>query len=473
MLALAPAAAGAHQELVGSEPSAREMVTAVPARLRLTFAQPVQLPFSALQLVSERGASIALGPLGRAPDAPHVLVAEIVGTLAPGAYTVLWTAAGPDGHPVSGSYEFTVLANAVGAAAPEPPGTGGSTAQERAVRREGSFDAGSPLFALVRWLGYLAVLLLVGVAVFELLVLRRLRGPVSDGAGVALAATAGAHTRRVAALAVALLLAAAGARLYAQSHALFAADGSLDAGRVLPMLRGTLWGWAWLLQVGVAALAATALFRSRQGRSAGWGMIAVAAVAVAFVPALSGHAAAAGELAGLAIVFDGIHVLGAGGWLGTLLLVVTVGLPAALRLPAESRMRGAAALVNAFSPLALTFAGAVVTTGLFAAWLHVGSLSALWRSDYGLTLLLKLGLFAVVVAFGAYNWRRGRTSLGAEGGVPRLRRSAALELAGGALVLAVTSVLVATPPARDDAPVVGAGAFGATTPGESSASGSP
>jgi putative copper export protein len=87
-----------------------------------------------------------------------------------------------------------------------------------------------------------------------------------------------------------------------------------------------------------------------------------------------------------------------------------------------------------------------------AAWFHLGSVGALTTSAYGRTLLVKLALLALVVATGAYNWRRVRPNLVDGCGARRLRRSAWVELAVGAAVLAVTAVLVATPLPMDGLP---------------------
>ena len=79
------------------------------------------------------------------------------------------------------------------------------------------------------------------------------------------------------------------------------------------------------------------------------------------------------------------------------------------------------------------------------------SVSALWQSEYGRTLLLKLGILSVVAGTGAYNWLRVKPALGSIEGAVRIRRSATLELAVGVLVLVVTAVLVATPTPMDAA----------------------
>lgn len=215
------------------------------------------------------------------------------------------------------------------------------------------------------------------------------------------------------------------------------------------MLIRTTWGWGWLLQAAGILVVLLGLFAVRRGGAFGWAPALAGAIALAFTPSLSGHAVAAQELTTLAVLADGLHVLGAGGWLGSLLLVVVVGIPVALALEPGRRATAVAALINAFSPTALGFAGLVVATGLFSAWLHLGSVSALLESGYGRTLLLKVAVLTVVFGTGAYNWLRVKPSLGTERAATHLRRSATIELAVGALVLAVTAVLVATPPPMD------------------------
>ena len=108
-----------------------------------------------------------------------------------------------------------------------------------------------------------------------------------------------------------------------------------------------------------------------------------------------------------------------------------------------------AELVNAFSPTALMFAGLVTATGVFAAWMHLGALPALWQTTYGRTLLIKLALLSAMAFTGAYNWLRVKPTLGQAEGAVLIRRSATIEVIVGIIVLLVTAVLVATPTAMD------------------------
>jgi putative copper export protein len=193
-------------------------------------------------------------------------------------------------------------------------------------------------------------------------------------------------------------------------------------------------------------LALAALLLARRAGAGPWRVVGVSAVAAAVGTALSGHAVAVDGRAALAVGVHTLHVLAAGGWLGTLLLVVVAGLWATRTLGPGERAPAAAALVNAFSPWALAFAATVAVTGAAAAWLHLAAPAALWSTTYGRTLLVKLAVLVPVAATGAYNWRRLRPSLHDEQGGARLTRSATVELAAAAVALAVTAVLVATPP---------------------------
>lgn len=442
--------AALHEELRGASPAADDELSVAPDELRLTFINPIRLSAAHLALVGPDG-TVALGEPGRSADAANVLVGPIQGPLVAGEYTVRWQVAGPDGHPVRGEYTFTVLADAEGLAPPvvEPDSAPtearpSESHESEAFPLTGDFDSGSPLYVLVRWGTFIGLLGAIGVVAFRLFtlsLLRRSRGPTDqallDGAtrrAIGIGVGAGAL------LALVLLL-----RLYAQSYALHGAGEALDPGNIRSLLGGTNWATGWWLQGLGTALAVGGFLLARRRSRFGWALATAGASALAFAPAFSGHAAAVPALAPLTVLADGLHVLGAGGWLGSLLIVVMAGLPVALR-QTEGRGAAVAALINAFSPTALFFAGMVVATGILSAWLHLGAMDALWTSTYGRTLLLKVAVLSVLFGTGAYNWLKVRPALGDIAAAGRLRRSATIELVVGLLVLAVTAVLVATPP---------------------------
>src|SRR5439155_21438921 len=126
--------------------------------------------------------------------------------------------------------------------------------------------------------------------------------------------------------------------------------------------------------------------------------------ALAVPPGFSGHAVSVPRLVARSVAADGFHVIGASGWLGTLFLVVFAGLPAARMRDKDQRAAHVARLVTAFSPVALSFAALAAATGVFASWLHLPSVSALWQTPYGQALLRKLVILSGAAATGFYNW---------------------------------------------------------------------
>ena len=173
----------------------------------------------------------------------------------------------------------------------------------------------------------------------------------------------------------------------------------------------------------------------------GWILAAIGMIIAVLQPLYTGRTA--GKV-------NAVHILAASTWIGTLLVLSIVGVTGVIRSsePGPERTRLVADLVNSFSPLALIAASIVALSGGTTAWLHLKRISALWTSNYGIALMIKLTLVLLVVLLGAWNWRRIRPSLSEDGSEERIQRSSRAELTFAALVLIVTSVLVTLPSPR-------------------------
>ncbi|HET9683863.1 MAG TPA: CopD family protein [Gemmatimonadaceae bacterium] len=452
-----PAPALAHAHLLKTAPASGATIRIAPTQLVLTFSEAPTLAVSTLRLLGPDSAPVSLGTLTHDAGA-NTLAASITGALRAGRYTVLWQTAGDDGHVQHGSYSFVI---AEGSAGLTPLAAATSDATHRdslraeapaaAARRDSvvapmqpaGFDVSSPLYVLVRWVQFAALLLLVGAVAFRWWILPRAGTALDDDGRRALAAgTASAGLWASLLLGLTML-----ARLVAQVATMRGLAGpspTLDA-----MLIGTVWGHGWLLEVIALIVANFALRLARRDPTSvtAWRTIATAVAALAFVPGYSGHAVAERTFAPFTILFDAAHVLAGGAWLGGLAVIVGVGLPVLRRATAAGRHAAAATMVNAFSPVALTSAAILVVTGVVAAVLHVRSFAALTSTAYGEALLVKLAVVLLLVAVGAWNWRRARPRLATDPGegTASLARSARLELALALVVLLVTAVLVALP----------------------------
>jgi Putative copper export protein len=175
----------------------------------------------------------------------------------------------------------------------------------------------------------------------------------------------------------------------------------------------------------------------------GWPLAAIGILAVVLQP-LSTARSLSGRV-------NAIHILAASTWLGTLTVMLFAGIRALVHAPPGglSRERSVANIVHAFTPVALTAATVVALPGITTAWLHLKHLSALWESDYGRALMVKLVFVLCVVIAGWWNWKRVKPAIaGGDDGVARINRSATIEVALGAIVLAATAVLVSLPSPR-------------------------
>lgn len=458
LLLAVPGVAFAHGHLKSSSPGAGAHLGTVPREVRLEFSEVPDLTFSTVKLIGKDGREIALGPLGYTAESRRAVSAAIRGELLAGTYVVQWQLAGDDGHPIRGRFDFVVASGAMGAG----QDSGMVMHQDPASTPEGNgFGADSVAYVLVRWLQFMALLLTIGAVSFRQFVLaflRRKEDPDSPMLVVAEARAARAGHLAAGVLVITLLL-----RLIAQSYAMHGAADAWNIGLSVQMIQKTMWGKGWLLQLAGVIVAGVGFHladRARRARGAasestlgargnGWQLATLGAVLLAFSPAFSGHASASPKLRTLAVLADGLHVMSASSWLGSLALVLIAGLPAAMRLAESERGPMVSELINAFSPVALASAALAASSGVFAAWLHVGLIPNLWGTRYGITLLVKLTILGAVALTGFYNWRFVKPRLGTDDATMHLRRSARVEVAVAILVLLVTAILVATPTSMD------------------------
>ena len=135
---------------------------------------------------------------------------------------------------------------------------------------------------------------------------------------------------------------------------------------------------------------------------------------------LTAHAATQTHPA-IPVLADWIHLTGMCFWLGGLPFLFT-GVRALRRAAGRLELpRRTSAIAERFSTMALFSVAAIGVTGLYAAYLRVGSLQALYTSIYGQALLLKQVFVLLLLLLAAVNllWI-----------LPRLRRAAARRRTG-------------------------------------------
>jgi copper transport protein len=105
-LLLAAAPAAAHAELTGSTPGDGEVVATAPDRITLTFSETVAVADDALRVLDpagERADTARQTDLGG-----HTYALALRPDLADGTYTVAWQAVSADSHPIAGAFTFSI-----------------------------------------------------------------------------------------------------------------------------------------------------------------------------------------------------------------------------------------------------------------------------------------------------------------------------------------------------------------------------
>ena len=165
----------------------------------------------------------------------------------------------------------------------------------------------------------------------------------------------------------------------------------------------------------------------------------------------AGHAAGgSGAEAVLHPAADFLHLVAAAAWVGTLLPLALLLAVAGANAASITVARIA---TTRFSALGIGSVVTLLVTGSINAWYLAGSVAALTETDYGHLLLAKVALFVVMVAVAAINRLllaprlvQETNPAAAQAALRQLRRNTAIEIAIGAAIVAVVSVLGTNPP---------------------------
>jgi copper transport protein len=422
-----------HLALARSEPSDRSRLPASPTRISLWFTARPQLAFSRITLSGASG-SFALDTI--VADTGNALHAAIPVPLAAGDYRVAWQTASADGHPIRGEFAFSVLTSSLDPVMPRIESSHLGTIQAHEAHRQPPRDHTDHRSA--RWMEFVALITILGALGFRHGVLPPLaaRGvPTADAAD---------RARRLGQGALLLYAIAAIVRLFGESAALNGHGQALAPDALLTLLGRTSWGMGWITGLVGAALLFAGWSISKRGVTMGTPLALTGALGLVASPALTGHAASSNWFI-VSVTLDMLHVLAAGVWIGGLLIVLLAGIPAMRRVVDGNPDAAVSALVNSFHPIALFCAPIVVAAGVGTSMLRLGGLAPLTTTRYGVTLLVKIALFAMIAGIALYNSLRARRRLGTPEATSHLRRTAALELLLAALLIAATAFLVTTP----------------------------
>ena len=402
-----PGAAGnralAHAQLVARSPGAGTIVAESPDEIRLIFSEPLERQATSLDILDLNGEPV-LTRVGEVdPADPYALVVDDP-QLPDGVYLLEWrTLSAADGHTAEGFFNFGV-GDVPGSLAGGPQGVTHSDTDPPGV--------------IGRWLTYGGLLLALGLATFQVVVLRRapMRTPL----------------RRL----------LAGALVVGGLATLFVAIlAGLEAGSVIDYLVASRNGGLQLARAVVSVAGGLALLAVPPRLTAS--VAAATGLAGIVLLVTAGHAAA---LPGIApLIGQVVHVAGAAVWIGGIAGLLTLVRWPSLLIAEGTGRPAMRVLVPRFSALALVSIGLVVMTGVHAAWTQTGALITV-ETEYGRTLVMKSGFALGALALGGLNYLDGGRMMGWLDG---FRSRITIEAMLIATVLALTGALAITPPLEE------------------------
>ncbi|WP_411348761.1 copper resistance CopC/CopD family protein [Paenibacillus sp. WLX2291] len=423
MLSVAfPQQVSAHASVTQSTPAQNEVLTQSPKQLKIKFNEDIQRAYYGMTLMNSEGQSID-GITARVDENDGTtMLADVSQTLPSDVYTLSWKAISGDGHPVEGVIIFQL-----------GDGAGKSLKEATQVSLDDSKPL-SPLLIVARWLQYAAQAIVLGLLCLSLFLM-----PPAYRQQMAWMNESRYHLLLLGGAVLALIALVAQLPLRIS----WTADVPLSAigGQFSDTFNGTVFGKVWILQTIAAVIVLIcvllqSLRRWSQGIRNLLGMIAFALIALGLLAkAFDGHAFAE-QYAVLAVAADYIHLLSALIWSGAL-LALALFLPRIVNgIEGEQRRMLYWGIIRRFSWWAIASVAALLVTGMYGSLLYLPTWSALFNTGYGLTLLSKMLLFLVMVAFGGMNYVKGRKQEGEIG------KDMVWEVLTGFVILVLAAILV-------------------------------
>lgn len=212
-----------------------------------------------------------------------------------------------------------------------------------------------------------------------------------------------------------------------------------DWSMISMVLQGSEGNAAVVRLIGLIAVAAFSFGNSLTQAVAAFGALAIA---VSF--GLTGHTGSVGPGA-IPRVLVVIHVLAASYWIGALAPLYSIA-------AADDRTR-VAAILTSFGNIAAGVVGTLIVAGAVMLWILLGSLEAIFTSDYGRLFILKLALVGALLLLAALNKFRLTPAIAAGdvNAALALRRSITAEMLLASAILIVTAVFttVVGPPTTE------------------------
>lgn len=398
--------ASAHGELLGSEPAASSVLAESPTQIVLYFNESIEPVFGNIRILDPTGHEVINNDAHR-DSGNHSIVRTSTPLLGDGTYVVVWRVTSADGHPVQGAFPFYL-------------GTQQDGATELVTTYLHSYHAdpsGSRVSTLLRWVVFVGVIVLIGSLILTGILIR----PTDLDPRSAIVVWG------------AWLFAFIGSAESLIVYGPIATCTSLLNLSLLPDTLRTAFGQATVIRMALLGATAVLVYLRRRLSHRLWRvMTMLLSVGILATLSLSGHPVVQ-HPAAFSVVIDMVHLLAVSMWIGGIAVLALGG-------RSLSTDKGSA-LVRRFSSIAPWAVLAIVVTGVIQAWVMMDGFGSVLSTTYGRTLIVKTTAVAVLVSLGLLSrWTLQRN------GPASVKRVVGIELVIGLMIIAISALLVGTPP---------------------------
>ena len=409
---LSPAiGAMAHGELLDSEPAASSTLSESPTQIVLHFNESIEPVFASIRILNSTGVEIA-NEDARRDSGDHSIVRSTSPHLDFGSYVVVWRVTSADGHPVQGAFSFHV-------------GIQTESVTELEAGYVHSYHAdpsGNKVGTLLRWIFTVGVIVLIG----SLMLSAMLKRPSE------------LDPRSVLVAFGAWLFAVFGSSLSLITYGPNAAGTSLYNLSLLRDTMRTTFGQATVARLTLLVATALLFYFRRHISQRLWSIGAlILGIGIVATLSLSGHPVVQ-QPAWISVAIDIVHMSAVSVWVGGIAMFCLGGNRWYDERDGE--------LVRRFSVIALWMVVVIVITGVSQAWLMMNGFGNLLATNFGRTLLVKTTAVAVLVSLGFLSRRTLKLN-----GPASVRRVIGTELFIGLVIVAISALLIGTPPRQSQA----------------------
>jgi copper transport protein len=404
-----PGMSSAHAYIVKSSPSENQTMSKSPNKVTIEFDEMIQATFYSIQVFNMKGIQVSKGNGKINSNNTKILETDIKKELPKGIYSIKWRVVSSDGHPIDGVIPFQI-------------GEGSKNQALLTSKTSGyvpQFD-----LILIRWIQYISGAMYVGLCFFYLTVF-----PKENLQGTAI------EKRYKNFINIAFLFLWLSILFSLPLQTTIEANVSwldaFDLSLLRNMATETLFGKVWIAEV---ILLLMLLITIKRNKKFLWWISFVLGACLFLAKAILSHAVSTKDLL-VAIEFDFLHLLSASIWIGSL---VAMAILLSLKRNEEGKILFQQ-MIRRFSSWGKVCVFLLLISGVYLSLKYVPTFHALFNTNYGRVLTIKIGLFILMLFLAWLNSLKRRQG--------EIRFTLWSELATGIIVLGLAVILTNLPTA--------------------------